>query len=1309
MGSATVSAALAGSNNVTPFRAWAAACLWVALLSRPALGGDIAPRDDEPAGQLTFRLFAGADGLRNLVINSIAQDGNGRLWVGTDDGAYRFDGQRFTQFSLAEGLTSNRVLVVGIGPDGEPCLGGTTGLVCWDGGRFSQARTLGLPALPVHAVVSFARKLWVGTEAGLYMRDASGVFRPAPGWHGSRDVRVLWADAAELVVGDDTTVQISEGDGAWRRLDDIGLDDPSHHDRVDAVLRDREGALWIRTTSHLWVLARGATRAVDVRAGLPSAYVIAGIPTGMVIGPRGNVLIGSDLGIASRENGRWRVLDRTVGVSAAWNRSLFVDREGSLWTGTTGLAQLRGRGLIERHDTPSGMPGDDVWTFQRDAAGTLWAGTNRCLARARAGRWECMPGTEDRTVRSFLFPPQGGVFIGGLPSDLLYIDRDGHTTSLGSAGRAMDRMILALALGSDGDLWIATEAGLDRLPGAVPGKLEHVPIPGRHRPGRFASLLVVGDQLWTSDGEGIAMLERGTWHTFDQHDGFLATAMRYLIRRADGRLCVAYDEALGATCFRYREGRVGDFEHIGLANGLGAGMIYFLGEDRDHRLWLGTGAGVDVVTPAGIDHFDQSDGLAGDDSTATAFLADRDGSLWLGSSGGASHLYAQYYHGPLAAPRTTLLDGRIGDESILCDHGPLEVPYDRNVLSLEFAANSLLDAKHIEHQVRLWPMETEWTTAREHHTRYPSLPPGEYRFEARARIGAGSWGQSADLRFTVLPPWWQTRWFFALISAVGVLAITIGVIWVSRAVVRRRTRQLNERSEESFRSVIDLMPDLITVYRDRELHYLNAACRRFLGGDDRGERWTRERLFEAVHPDDRAQLAGVVRKVDELTAQQTSEVIELQIRSADGSWRTCELSALRVEIAGALTMVVSGRDITERKRMRAKLLVSDRMASLGTLAAGIAHEINNPLAYVTGNLEAMAEALQAAKRSARPADCDELTAVVSDARDGAERVRKIVHGLRSFSRSQDEEQRTSLAIGDVLDAACRLAGNEIRHRAQLVRELGPVPRVMADDGQLTQVFINLLVNAAQAIPAGRSDENRITVRTFTDDHGRAVIEVADTGMGMAPEIQARVFDPFFTTKDIGEGTGLGLSICHGIISGIGGQISIDSTLGRGTVFRIVLPPHVGDAVPEPAPAAATEPVAAQGERRHRVLLVDDEPQVAHTMERLLRRDYDITVALCGREAIEHILRGARFDAIVTDVMMPNMTGIELTEELQRVAPDQAQRLIFLSGGAFTAQTHERLHELGAPQLEKPVTAKELRACVQRVVSEAKPDAARPAA
>ena len=1251
-------------------------------------------------------MFAGADGLRNLVINSIVQDGNGFLWIVTDDGVYRFEGERFTHFSVADGLSSSDLFVVGVGPDGNACVGSASGLVCWDGTRFSHTSTLGLPAIPVHAMVSFAGKLWVGTQgAGLFVRDAAGVFAPAPGWRGASNVRALWADAGGLVVGDGATVQLTSGDGVWRGIGDVGTGAVTGlPELADGVLRDREGALWIRTPAHLWFLPRGATRATDLNDGLPTDYVVAGIPAAMVIGPRGNVLFGTDLGVAYRDHGRWRLMDRTVGMPGASTRTLFVDREGTVWIGAAGLSQLRGRGIVEHYDITSGLAGDDVWSYRRDPHGALWVGTNRCLARATAVRWECLPGTEGRTVRSFVFPPQGGVFIGGSPSDLLYLDAQGHATSLGDPSRSADRTILALALGPEGDLWIATETGVDRLPGAVPGPIEHVVIPGTRPDGRFASLLVTGQQVWTSDEQGIAVRDRGTWHLFDKTAGFPSSGMRYIIRRADGRICVAHNEAIGVTCFRYDAGKVSDFERIGPAEGLTTGMVYFVGEDRERRLWIGTGDGVDVVTPDGIDHFDQTDGLAGDDSTATSFLADRDGSLWFGASGGVTHLFAQYYRGPLPPPKTTFLAGRLGDESIhdaIHDaRAAIEVAHDHNALTLDFAPSSLLDPKRLEYQVRLLPMEPEWTTTQQRQTRYPALPPGAYHFGVRARIGTASWGPASELRFAVLPAWWQTRWVFALAGFLALAAIGAGFTWRQRAVLRRRTHQLHARSDASFRAVVDLMPDLISAYRNRELIYLNLANRRFLGVDGHHDRWQDIKAYSWVHPDDRTLAEELFRKVGDLDSRGNAEFVELRLRAADASWRVCEVSANVVEVGGVLTVVATGRDITEPKRMRAKLLLSDRMASLGTLAAGIAHEINNPLAYVTGNLESLAETVEAAMRSPIATECGELSAAINDARDGAERVRKIVHGLRSFSRSE-EERRVPLALPGILEAAIRLTGNEVRHRAQLVRELGATPLVVADDGRLTQVFINLLVNAAHSIPEGHSDDNRITVRTHTDDQGRAVIEVGDTGVGMAPEVQARVFDPFFTTKDVGEGTGLGLSICHGIISGLDGQISIESALARGTVVRVVLPAHVP--VPEAAPPPAIEPTpAVNGHRRHRVLLVDDEPLVAHTMERLLRRDYDVTVALCGREAIEHITGGARFDAIVSDVMMPNMTGIELIEELQRVAPDQAQRMIFLSGGAFTSQTRECLDALRAPQLEKPVTAKVLRATVLQVASEPRP-------
>jgi len=1280
------------------------AIAWIAALSQPLRAGPASMADDVPLGQARFRVFAAADGLRNLVVSSIAQDASGFLWLATEDGVYRFDGERFTHFWV-------EAHVIGVGHDGEACVGNREGLVCWDGTELSHAHTQGLPALPVRTMVQFAGKLWVGTDhGGLYVQAAAGPFVPAPGWTGrTTTVDALWADAGGLVVGDGQTLRLTSGDGVWRAIGDVGLGG----DHIEGVLRDREGALWIRTLSHLWVLPPGATRAIDVGTGLPTRFESAGVPTGMVMGPRGDVVVGTDAGIAYREHDHWHVIDRSRGMPASTTRTLFVDREGTIWVGAAGLFQLRGRGLIERHDAASGLPGDVVWSYGRDPQGTLWTGTNRCLARAIAGRWECLPATEGRVVRSIVFPPQGGVFVGGAPSDLLYIDAAGRATSLDDFHQPEDHTILALALGPAGDLWIATRAGLYRLPGAVPGPIEHVAIPGVRPNARFAALAVVGEQVWAVTDDGVVVQDHGEWHLFDQAAGFLSAVMRRVIPRADGRLCVAYSAALGVTCFRYAGGAVAGLEHIGQTDGLTTGMVYFLGEDPRRRLWIGTGDGVAIVTPDGIDHFDEADGFAGNDSSANAFLVDGDGSLWLGATGGATHVFAQYYAGPPRAPATSLLDGRLGERSIrdagrdaVRDAGRgsgagLEVPHDHSALTLELASSSMLDARRVEYQVRMSPLEPEWSATHQHQVRYPALWPGAYRFEARSRVGAGRWGPATQLVFTVLPAWWQTRWFFVAIALAGVAALGAGFTWRQRSVLRRRTRQLHEQSDASFRAVIDLMPDLISVHRDDRLVYLNLANRQFLGVDHAGDRWASLELTDRVHPDDRGQVAALFDRVRGLAPQQVSEVFEVRMRSADDSWRTCEVSGIRVKIGGALTVVASGRDVTERKRLRAKLLVSDRMASLGTLAAGIAHEINNPLAYVTGNLEAMAEALQATTGAASPADRAELAAVVSDARDGAERVRKIVQGLRSFSRSEQAEQRVPLALANVLDAALRLTGNEVRHRAQLVRELGPVPLVVADDGRLTQVFINLLINAAHAIPEGRSDKNRITVRTRTDDQGRAVAEIEDTGKGIAPELQSRVFDPFFTTKDVGEGTGLGLSICHGIISGLGGQITIESAVARGTVVRVVLPPHIVELAPAPAPAPVSEAGAAPAERRrHRVMLVDDEPLIAQTMERLLRRDYDVTVASCGHDAIAHIISGVRFDAIVSDVMMPNMTGIELIEELQRVAPDQAERLIFLSGGAFTAQARERLDAIGAPQLEKPVTAKELRACVQRIASEA---------
>jgi signal transduction histidine kinase len=382
------------------------------------------------------------------------------------------------------------------------------------------------------------------------------------------------------------------------------------------------------------------------------------------------------------------------------------------------------------------------------------------------------------------------------------------------------------------------------------------------------------------------------------------------------------------------------------------------------------------------------------------------------------------------------------------------------------------------------------------------------------------------------------------------------------------------------------------------------------------------------------------------------------------------------------------RNRRDRRKMHDQLLISERMASVGLLAAGVAHEINNPLAAVLANLDlAHQDVAQLLEEASNPRT-RELLDELSEARDAATRIRDIVRDLKLFSRSE-EEKRTAVEVDRVLDSSARMAWNEIRHRAKLVKEYTPVPPVEANESRLGQVFLNLIVNAAHAIPEGRASANTIRVATFLGPGGKVVVEVSDTGSGMTPEVLKRLFTPFFTTKPVGVGTGLGLSICHRIISALGGDISVESTAGKGTTFRVTLPPaQLRREATEPIPAI--EPAA----RRGRVLVIDDEPAVCKAASRILGSIHEVVTANRAQDALERIRGGERFDVILCDLMMPEMTGMELHAELVDAAPEQAEKVVFLTGGAFTARARSFLEGVSNLRFEKPFDATSLRSIVQ---------------
>jgi len=397
----------------------------------------------------------------------------------------------------------------------------------------------------------------------------------------------------------------------------------------------------------------------------------------------------------------------------------------------------------------------------------------------------------------------------------------------------------------------------------------------------------------------------------------------------------------------------------------------------------------------------------------------------------------------------------------------------------------------------------------------------------------------------------------------------------------------------------------------------------------------------------------------------------------------------------------------ERTKMQEQLLISDRMASVGTLAAGVAHEINNPLAVLMANLTFAAEDIAELRQDVRSKEngvageeatndrlatrLREIEEPLRDAREAADRIRLIVRDLKIFSRG-DEEKRGAVDIRRVLESSLRMAWNEIRHRAQLVKDYGNVPPVEGNEGRLGQVFLNLIVNAAQAMPEGRADQSEIRITTKQDDVGRVVVEVRDTGSGIPESVLSKIFDPFFTTKPIGVGTGLGLAICHRIVTAIGGQIVVESQVGKGTVIRTILPVALEDASEVTPP-----PVALVSGRRGRILVVDDEPMLGIAVRRMLSGEHEVLAVTSAQDAIGRLSQGERFDVILCDLMMPEVTGMDLHAELLRIAPEQAEKVVFMTGGAFTSRAREFLDQVRNPRVEKPFDVGNLRALVHSLL------------
>jgi len=516
----------------------------------------------------------------------------------------------------------------------------------------------------------------------------------------------------------------------------------------------------------------------------------------------------------------------------------------------------------------------------------------------------------------------------------------------------------------------------------------------------------------------------------------------------------------------------------------------------------------------------------------------------------------------------------------------------------------------------------------------------------------------------------------------------------------RETQEALRTSEDRLRRALDATSEIVwdwDLVQDTIYHPSWAQTYGF--PEERTPR-TGGELAQFIHPEDVPRFQVEMGKA--MAGPQDSFELEHRALTASGDWKWM-LGRARVvsrDATGRATRIVGTcTDVTERRRMLARLQIADRMASIGTLAAGVAHEINNPLAYVLGNVDfslQQLEALGASPEARAPDDVREAVraciGALRDAESGTLRMRDIVRDVMLFSRAE-EDVRKPVDLGHALRAALSLADNEIRHRARVALHVDDVPPVQANESRLSQVFLNLLVNAAQAIPEGHADRNEIAVTVRRREAG-VVVEVRDTGSGILPEHRPRLFDPFFTTKPVGIGTGLGLAICHGIVTALGGEIEVESEVGKGSTFRVVLPASAEAVRPE---IASRGPLRAS--RRGRVLVVDDEPIFCRMAARTLGIEHEVVTLTDSSEALRRLRAGERFDVVVADLAMPVLTGMELHAEMARVDPGLAERMLFVTGGVFTPLGAEFVSRHPDRVLEKPLSAAALRSAIAGALEE----------
>ncbi|HJW08904.1 MAG TPA: diguanylate cyclase [Holophagaceae bacterium] len=771
-------------------------------LGLPLRGG--LPRD---RGVFSFKTYGSDQGLRNLAVTSLAQDPEGFIWLGTEDGLYRYDGQSFQRFGVKEGLPEASISFLRLGPGGglwvSPASKGT-GL--FKDGTWRPLREFhGIPVgVRFNDLASDGLgRTWLATEMGLFMMPADGAFASVPGLPQLPVLR-LWADpkgAEVYALFKGGKLERLLADGRWEsRVLPAGF--PKENPL--SMLRDGQGRIWFRSTASLQRLDGIQGEARDLTSQLPAP---GSQGVSLVEDLLGRVWTPSDVGLVCFDAEGSFVVDDARGLPGRWAGALLVDREGSLWVASEGVSRLEGRFLWSSFTHKQGLPFDLIWSIRRGGDGTLWVGTHKGLARSASAGFTALHETAGFQINSLAEDTLGGIWAGG-PSD----GKAGFLFHKAQGQSQFERVPLDLPAPIDtaqclawdpaGYLWVGTGAhGLARLtPRDGHWKLELVKLPEGPADEVIAQVLVAHGTVFVAGSAGLAILDKGAWKRLGTAQGLRDPVVQCLVDAGEGKLLATYGGVHGIA----RLGRKGDAwvveGHVDQPEALTVDNILSADMDKDGVLWLGTTQGVKRWDGRNLEQYLRSDGLPGEDADGNAMWLEPDG-LWVGFSNGLAHFDARSYRGFPGAPEVNFLTIEDGSKRALRQgEGLLSIPYRDRTMSFRFAALGFLNESQVRMQVRLLGFEDEWreTTVRE--ARYTGLPPGYYQFEVRAAFGPGAFGPPEIVEFRVVAPWWRT-WWFVLLCAAALSALVLTAVRWRTAILIKQTQQLEALVQERTRDL----------------------------------------------------------------------------------------------------------------------------------------------------------------------------------------------------------------------------------------------------------------------------------------------------------------------------------------------------------------------------------------------------------------------------------------------------------------------------------------------------------------------------